>query len=232
MYTKTLICLGFLALSPALAQAGPGDFGGKLYRLGSQKQELLFTLQATRGGALWVDHYKDAQGGDAVIERVAFEEDRPVSYEFDDRQQGGLGKVQVQGQELLLSWTQDGKTKEKRVPAPKTLILGPLYADLLRQRWDPLMAGEAIVGTVPVLSRDRLMTATLAFKRSPAQDKGDGTLCVVMKPANWFVALFFPPINLHFDPATKRLANVQGMSLLKEKIKGKWEMTEVDLDYN
>lgn len=232
MYTKMALCLGFLVLSPVWASAGPEAFHGQLYRLGSQKKELLFTLSATREPALWTDRYQDAKGADAVIETVAFADGRPVSYAFDDRQQGGVGRLQVQGQELLLSWTQDGKTKEKREPLPQTLILGPLYADLLRQRWDALLAGETIKGSVPVLSKDRLMTATLAFRRDASQDLGDGTLCVVMKPANWFVALFFPPIHLHFDPATKRLANVQGVSLLKEKIKGEWELTKVDLDYN
>ena len=232
MYTKSLVTLVFFALSPAFAWSGDQGLSGQLYRRGSYKQELLFTLKATREPALWVDHYKDAKGADAVIERVAFEAGLPLSYEFDDRQQGGIGRVQVQGGELLLSWTQDGKVKEKREPAPSTLILGPLYADLLRQRWDELLAGKVIEGTVPVLSKDRLMTATLAFKRVPKLDRGDGMLCVQMKPANWFVSLFFPPIQLHFDPATRRLVNVQGMSLLKEKIKGSWEMTEVDLDYN
>jgi hypothetical protein len=232
MDTKTTFCLVFLALSPALAQAEPRDFEGKLYRHGSQKQELLFTLQASRSPALWVEHYKDARGSDAVIERTAFVDGKAVAYEFDDHQRGGLGKAELQGQELLLSWTQDGKTAQKREPIPDDLILGPLYVDLLRQRWDDLMAGRTVEATVPVLSRDRLMTATLAFRRAPKLDRDDGTLCLLMKPANWFVALFFPPIQLHFEPGTRRLVNMQGRSLLREKIDGEWEMTDVDLDYN
>jgi len=53
-----------------------------------------------------------------------------------------------------------------------------------------VIAENVIEGTVPVLSKDRLMTAN------------------------------------------RRLVNLQSMSLLREKIKGSWEMTEVDLDYN
>lgn len=228
MSTKSHALTGFFLLFHSLLAA---DFSGQLYRRGSQKGELLFTLQAQRSEALWVDHYKDARGQDAVIERVLLKNGQPIRYEFDDRQRGGLGSVDVRPDGLLLRWAQDGAVKEKKAPLPKSLVFGPLYPDLLRQRWDELLEGRRIEGTVPVLSAERLMTATLAFKRAPKKDKGDGSLCVEMKPANWFVALIFPPIDLHFDPASRRLLNVQGMSLLREKKGADWAMTEVDLDY-
>jgi hypothetical protein len=188
-------------------------------------------LEAQRGPQLWFDHYRDAQGRDAVIERVYFEDGAPTRYEFDDRQRQGLGSVEIDAQGLLLRWVQAGVVKEKRAALPETLILRPLYASLLQRRWEALLAGRRIEGTVPVLSPDRLMTATLAFKRLPQKDRGDGSIAVEMKPANWFVAFFFPPIDLHFDPASRQLLNVQGMSLLREKKGDEWVMTEVDLDY-
>jgi len=224
--------VGFLALSPAFAGAGEDSFRGELWRRGTQRQEALFKLEARREPGQWVDHYRDARGADAVIERVQFQDGKPRRYEFDDRQQGGLGSVDVEEGRLRLRWQQDGKVQEKLEKAPAELIFGPLYPELLKRRWEDLAAGRKVTGTVPVLSRDRLMTATLAFQRRPAKDRGDGTLCVEMKPANWFVALFFPPIDLHLDPATRRLRQVEGMSLLKEKVKGEWKMTEVELQYD
>ncbi len=232
MYTKTLVLSSLFLLFPSFSSAADGDFSGQLFRRGSQKAEKLFSLEARRGEGRWVDHYRDAQGRDAVIESVEFALGTPVAYTFDDRQRGGIGRAVVEDDGLTLTWEQDGVKKMKRAELPETLIFGPLYPGLLRARWDELMAGKRVEGTVPVLSRDRLMTATLAFKRLPKKDKGDGSLCVEMKPANWFVALFFPPIDLHFDPATRRLLNVQGMSLLREKKGDDWAMTEVDLDYS
>lgn len=228
MSTKSPALLTVFLLFHSLLAA---DFSGELYRRGSQKGELLFRLEAQRQPELWVDHYRDAQAKDAVIERVYFKDGQAQRYEFDDRQRGGLGSVDVGAEGLRLRWTQDGVVKEKKAPLPKTLIFGPLYPQLLQARWDDLMAGTRVEGTVPVLSAERLMTATLAFRRTPKKDRGDGSVCVEMKPANWFVALFFPPIDLHFDPATRRLLNVQGMSLLRERKDGDWAMTEVDLDY-
>jgi hypothetical protein len=228
MRTNILLISLFLSVPTLGSEA---DFEGRLYRRGTQEAEKLFTLEAQRGPQRWIDHYRDVQGQDAVIERVFFKDGEAVRYEFDDRQRGGLGSVEVDAQGLLLRWEQDGSVKERRVAKPKTLIFGPLYPGLLRSNWDALLAGRSVEATVPVLSAERLMTATLAFRRLPKKDRGDGSLAVEMKPANWFVALFFPPIDLHFDPATRQLLNVQGMSLLREK-KGKdWVMTEVDLDY-
>lgn len=227
---KKLLCTALLII-PALHLGAAEDFSGQLYRRGSQKGELLFTLKAERQKDLWVDHYYDAKGADAVIERVTLKDGQPIRYEFDDQQQKGLGSLVVHAKTLTLSWQQDGKTKTKEVEAPSNLTFGPLYPSLLRQHFDELLKGERVLGTVPVLSRDHLMTAELAFQRKPKLERGDGTVCVSMKPANWFVALFFPPIDLYFDEKTRALMDVHGMSLLREKKKADWVMTEVDLYY-
>jgi hypothetical protein len=231
MYRYFGIALILLSGLSAFLDAQPA-FEGQLFRRGSQKQERLFSLRAERAPERWVDAYADAQGHPAVIERVYFAGGQPTRYEFDDRQRGGLGLVTVEGAELELSWSQDGRSQRKRVAKPADLIFGPLYPGLLAQRWEALLAGQNVVATVPVLSAERLMTASLAFRRAPKKDRGDGSLCVEMKPANWFVALFFPPIDLHLDPASRRLLNVQGTSLLREKVDGEWKMTQVDLDYS
>lgn len=221
---------GLLGVCPLLGWSQ--DFEGRLYRLPSQKQELLFTLKAQRSPSLWVDHYRDAQGRDAVIERVFFKDGQVVRYEYDDRQRGGLGSVDVEGGRLRLRWEQDGQAKERLVPKPATLVLGPLYPRLLQERWDALLQGRTVEAGVPVLGSERLMTATLSFRRAPRKDRDDGSLRVELKPANWFMALFLPPIALHLDPGTRRLLNVQGTSLLREKVGAEWRMTEVDLDYH
>ncbi len=221
----------FLA-SGTLFGADAKDFNGALYRRGSQQGELIFSLQAERKADLWVDHYKDAKGADAIIERVYLKDGQATRYEFDDKQQNGLGTLVVNGKRLELSWVQDGKTKTRQVDAPANLTFGPLYPDLLRRNFEELLKGEKVFGTVPVMSKDRLMTAELAFQRKPKLEKGDGKVCFSMKPANWFVALFFPPIDLYFNEKTQVLEDVHGMSLLKEKIKGEWKMTEVDLYYD
>ena len=76
------------------------------------------------------------------------------------------------------------------------------------------------------------MTAELAFQRQPGLEKNDGRICVSMKPANWFIALFFPPIDLYFNQKTKVLEDVHGVSLLKEMKDGDWKLTDVDLYYH
>lgn len=229
---KNLVLAMLLLASPTLDAAESKDFTGTLYRRGSNKGELIFTLKAERQADVWVDHYVDAKGADAIIERVTLKEGQPTRYEFDDRQQRGLGTLEVKGKTLELRWEQDGNTKTRIVAAPANLTFGPLYPALLRQNFEKLLKGEKVFGTVPVMSKDRLMTAELAFQRRPKLEKGDGKVCISMKPANWFVALFFPPIDLYFDEKTQVLQDVHGMSLLKEKVKGEWKMTEVDLYYD
>lgn len=228
---KSLVLAALLLASGSLAAVEAKDFTGALYRRGSHQGELLFTLKAERQPGLWVDHYQDAKGADAIIERVFLKDGQALRYEFDDRQQKGLGVLEVKGKTLELRWEQDGNTKTRSVEAPADLTFGPLYPTLLRQNFEKLLQGEKVFGTVPVLSRDHLMTAQLAFQRKQAHETGDGKVCISMKPANWFVALFFPPIDLFFDEKTQVLADVHGMSLLKEKIKDEWKMTEVDLYY-
>jgi hypothetical protein len=213
------------------ASADPKDFSGLLYRQGSQKTALLFTLKAERQPELWADHYFDASGAAAVTERVFLKGGQPTRYEFDDQQQKGLGSVDVEGAKLKLAWTQAGSTKERTVDAPADLIFGPLYPSLLQRRFTDLLAGQAVLATVPVLSQDHLMTARLSFQRQKALEKGDGKVCISMKPANWFVALFFPPIDLYFDGKSAQLMDVHGTSLLKEKKDGAWKLAKVDLYY-
>lgn len=101
----------------------------------------------------------------------------------------------------------------------------------LRQNFARLLKGGTVYGTVPVFTKARVMTAELAFFRRPQLEHGDGKVCISMKPAHWFVALFFPPIDLYFDEKTQVLEDVHGMSLLKEKVKDGWKMTEMDLYY-
>ncbi len=227
LYLTTLSLLW----AAALWGAEPADFSGKLYRQGSQQKELLFTLKAGRQSGLYEDHYYDAQGADAVIERVYLKDGQAQRYEYDDRQQKGLGSLEIQGSKLQLRWEQDGNTKTRTVDAPDDLTFGPLYPLLLQKNFEALLKGGKVFGTVPVLSQAHLMTAQLAFQRRPQLEHGDGKVCISMKPANWFVALFFPPIDLYFDEKTRVLEDVHGTSLLKEKIKDQWQLTKVDLFY-
>ena len=228
---KKLILSAAILCSASCLYAEAKDFSGKVYRRGSQKAELLFSLKAERKAELWADHYADAQGAEAITERVFLKDGKAERYEFDDKQEQGLGVLEVQEKGLQLSWTQDGKTKTKNVDRPDNLTFGPLYPELLRQNFDKLLKGEKVFGTVPVLSKDHLMTAELAFQRRPKLEHGDGRVCISMQPANWFVSLFFPPIDLYFNEKTQVLEDVHGMSLLKEKVKDEWKMTEVDLYY-
>jgi hypothetical protein len=230
MHTKSLALAGLFLLTHSPLGAAASTVS-PLYRLGTRPPQLLFTLESRREADGWTDHYRDAQGADAVIERLWFKDGRTQRYEYDDRQEGGVGSLQRSGDRVVLRWDQDGKTQQKTVDAPKTLICGPSYVGLLQERWNDLLKGEKIVGTVPVLSRSRLMLADLAFRRRSDLDRGDGSLHVEMKPANWFVALFFPAIGLDFDPQSRRLLHVAGRSLLKERVKGEWKMTDVDLTY-
>ena len=204
---KKLMFAGLLlgVLSQAQAET---DFSGTLYRRGTQQKDLVFTLHAERGQDLAVDRYFDAKGADAIIERVFLKEGKPWRYEFDDKQQGGMGSVEVQGSHLRLRWNQDGKITEKITSTPDNLTFGPLYPTLLQAHFDDLLTGKKILATVPVLSQNRLMTAELAFQRKPQLEHKDGKVCFSMKPANWFVALFFPPIDLYFDEKSKTLTHI------------------------
>lgn len=228
---KNLVLATLLLASASLVAADAKDFSGTLYRRGSNKGELVFTLKAERKPDLWVDHYYDAKGQDAIIERVFLKDGKPVRYEYDDVQEKGLAIMEVVGEKSNLSWAVDGVVKKKTVDTPSNLTFGPLYPVLLQQNFDKLLKGETITGTVPVFTKARVMTAELAFFRRKKLERGDGKVCISMKPANWFVALFFPPIDLYFDEKTQVLQDVHGMSLLKEKVKGEWKMTEVDLYY-
>jgi hypothetical protein len=234
LWTLTALLQASLLVGPLFpdpAGAPQDGFSGLLYRQGSQKSELLFTLKATRRPDLWVDQYSDAQGNVAVTERVLLENGHPLRYEFDDRQQKGLGSVEVRGRTLRLTWIQGGSTVEKTVAAPDDLVFGPLYPTLLQRRLSDLVAGGTVLATVPVLSQSHLMTAHLSFQRKKALEKEGGPICISMRPSNWFVSLFFPPIVLWLDAKTGQLLEVHGVSLLKERLHEDWKMTAVDLYY-
>ncbi len=223
------LALAFGLTAPALLGAAALEREAELYAQGTQR--LLFTLKAVDKDGLLTRHYREASGADAVIETVELKDGRPTRYVYDQRQMGDMGEARVEGKQLVLSYSSRGKTKTAKEALPKNLLFGPMITHFAAEHWSELMAGKSVVATVPVLSRERLMTARLAFFRDPQREASTNERVIVMKPASWFVALFLAPDYLTFSADGNELKRISGPTLLKTRKGDDFVNTDCDVIY-
>jgi 5S rRNA maturation endonuclease (ribonuclease M5) len=110
-------------------------------------------------------------------------------------------------------------------------ITGPVLEPFIQKHWQEFQKGDTIHVRLGVLE----LAETVGFKFwQYAQTKiADKPLIDIrMKASSIFIAMAVSPVDLFFDPATKRLIRFKGRTPLKMKSNGKLVPLDADIIYD
>lgn len=225
-----------LAVLIALSASAHADpYTAKVYAAGSKRGEPLFNLVRKETGTpehLEVfSEFTDARTGEkAVTERTVIENGALKKYTQLQHQLGETGSIEVVGGKVRFTYTKEGKTETSEEDASDNLAVGANTVEYLRRHWPALLAGETIKIRFGV--PDRKETVGFEFSKW-AEKKVDGKtlLQVRMKPTSFFIAAIVKPLIFTFDPESRRLVELEGRTIPKQKVDGKWKDLVADIFY-
>lgn len=206
-------------------QARAEPFTCSILEKGTNKGKLLFTATRTEKPGQIQVVFSAPDGKEAVSEEAFLSGGKLGKYLLHQKQLGHEGSLEIRDGKARFSYTKDGKTETDEEDAAPNLIVGPTTVDYLHANWDKLMAGDDV--DVRYASLDR--KETVGFKFFKIEDKivdGKPVALVKMKPSSFVIAAIVKPLIFTFDKTTKRLLELDGRTLPKQNVDGKWK----DLD--
>ncbi len=220
-------------LSGEVAWAAP--MKGNLFEKGSNRQKLLYRFQRNEqvfegGRTVAKAIFADPSGVEAVVEELTLEGDKIKTYQVHHKQIGEERLLEVKGGKLLFTLTRDGKTETAEEDLPANLVIGPTIADILKKNWDTLMKGDDVVARFASLERKE----TVGFKFTKDIETsvdGKNRVVIKMKPTSFIIAALVSPIFFTFDKGTRLLLEVEGRTLPKQRVDGRWKDLDADVVY-
>lgn len=211
-------------------------FQAEVYRQGSNKEEFLFFHYneiEQQENLTYLTHYylladsTVATKDEVILENGEFKSSRAEFFEVNE-----VGSVLRNGDRMILRFEKDGKVREKEKDYPEDLLVGPLFNDFIKQRWQTLINGEKIYFKLP--APDIQQVATFTFRRVENEDYDQpGRIVFKLDVASIFLKLFVNPSYFVYELETKRLMSIHGMTILRTKENGKWQQsTDVDIYYS
>jgi len=213
----------------AAAEVFGGDLTGTVYERESNREKALFHWKRVekKEGA-WLDvtlTYSTPEGAEAVVERVRFEAGRVTAYSIDHKQTGETGRLEAKDGKLTFEYTRDGKTKTDVEDVPENLVLTSTLTDFLAGQRERLLKGETVSARLGVLDR-RETVGFKFFKTSEGLVDGVETVVIKMKPTSFIISAIVDPLYLTFSKEGMRVLEIDGRTMPKRLVNGKWK----DLD--
>jgi hypothetical protein len=207
-------------LSVALSAhaAVPTALKAKVYDL--DKKDILYTYDhKTEGEGTHKtinNVYAGTDGNPVVVEKAVVDGTKPVSYEVSQKQLKTEGKIEVNGDKVLFSYTKDGKTKTSNENLKSNFVIGPTLVPYMRANWEALMNGKEVDIRFGVV--DRLETVGFTFKKIEEKDyNGQKAVVIRMKPSSFLIAALVKPLMFTLSRDNERLLEIRGRTLPKMK---------------
>lgn len=218
-------------LSSSVAEAAV-EFSAKIFEAGSNKQKQLYSFERTAeeksAGLIVETIFKDLQGQVAITEYaelVPGESDKVKLYKQSHKQLGAEGIVEVKNGKAHFTYTIDGKTKSSSESVGENFVVTPTILTYLQKRWEKIKKGESIEIRLGVL--DRLETVGFEYFKDKEMDlNGTKAVVVKMKPSSMIIAALVKPLYFYFSEDGRRLLEVHGRVMPKQKVDNKFK----DLD--
>jgi hypothetical protein len=179
----------------------------------------LYTLSVTTMKSPGVDrvliHDLDQGGRSFAAQTIDFDGVSPKSYAFSNSVAQQSGKLSVTPTELVMEFTEGGKTSVAREARPALFAVGPSIARLVEQHVGALAAGRTVLFRMVVVNR--LETHGFRAVREPAssdetipQVKAGKWLRVRIEADGGMARLFAPKVALIVDVQTGQTLAVSG----------------------
>jgi len=210
-------------------------FSAKVYRQGTNLQELLFdhynTIEKQGDKTILTHYYARPDSTIATIDKVILEGDEFKLSESQFLEVNEIGSVIRNGNKMIMKFEKDGKVKERKMDYPPDLLVGPLFNDHIIKNWQKLIDGDKIYFQLPAPNIQRVATFTFQkVDNSPYQKPGQ--IVYKLSAASIFLKLLVSPSYFVYDVATKRLMEIHGTTILRTKKNGKWQTsTDVEMFY-
>jgi hypothetical protein len=225
--------LVILATLP-FAAAAEELFEGDVYLHGTNKGLLLFKHRneiEKKGDTLTMRHiYTTVSGGLAALEEVQYENGRLSGYRVEMPDSKCGCKLERRNDKIVFSFTRMADPGHKESDYSADIVTGPTLRGFISRNWAPLMQGKTVYFKLPAMNLQKVAEFQLRLQPDSEYAK-NGSTVIRMKIANMFFRLFVDPVDLVFDPGTKRLMEIHGKSLLQRKVNGKTENPVVDIYY-
>jgi hypothetical protein len=223
-----------IAVVLSISQVYAIPFRGEVFEQGTKKQTLLYRLVRTEsmkdGEKYATGRYTDPSGKEVVFEEVFFKKEKLSRYVLHHWQTHEEGFMDVRGDQLLFSYTRNGKTRTNQETRPENLIIGPTTVDYLHANWKNV-TGDELKVRFAVL--DRLETIGFKFFKTKSQElEHKLVVYVTMEPSSFFVSLLVKPIHMIFDTDGTRLLEMSGRTVPKRKAGNDWHDLDADIVYH
>jgi hypothetical protein len=176
---------------------------GKVYALGSNRKQLLFTLKRTETTNGTHGHvteiFLDPTGKQAVRMDGEFENGKIYSYTLDENQTGEKGQIDIKGDHAYFQFTTaSGKQKKDDEKLGGLFVIGLSFKKFIRDNWDKFLKGDSVDMRFGV--PDRLETVGFKmFKDGEAKIDGHDVIVLEMKPTSFVIAAIVKPLYFYYD---------------------------------
>ncbi|MDP8269102.1 MAG: hypothetical protein P9L97_10270 [Candidatus Tenebribacter davisii] len=210
-------------------------FKAKVYRLDSNKQELLFdhynTVQQEGEKTILTHFYSRPDSSIATIDEVILENGEFKSSKSQFLEVDEIGSVIRNSDKMTMRFEKDGKVKEKELNYPTDLLVGPMFNDHIIENWEALNSDEKIYFKLPAPNIQKIATFTFQEVNNSGYEKPDH-IVFKLNAASIFLKLVVRPSYFVYEVATKRLMEIHGTTILRTKQNGKWQnSTDVNMYY-
>jgi hypothetical protein len=106
------------------------------------------------------------------------------------------------------------------------LVIDAGFDHFIRDYWNELIAGRRLEFQFPVVARQSIFNFEITASNCQYDSQQDQ--CFSMKPGNWFLSALLDPIELGYDPVSRRLKRYRGLSNVEDKNGAGYE---VDIHY-
>ena len=174
-----------------------------------------------------------AEGDTIATKAVRFGE-RPSSPDFSlvDRRDGYMEGAQTRGDSLVMSrrW-RDGERHEVRVlDAAGAAVVDGGFDHAVRRAWPELMGGDHVTFDFAVPNKLRSYRFRIR-KTGEGRHESRPAVLLRIEPANFFVRLIAPHIDLTYDRESRRLLKYVGISNLANSDTGKRYRVRIEFTY-
>ena len=207
-----------------------------IYDIGKTQGQHRFTQESTieeskEGERLWSSKIVDTTGKLLMTEKATIKNGKIIYQYIEQLQINESYELKVVDQKATfitykLSDNQKTLIESKTVDVNDNFVTGPLTELYLQSNWSPLTEGKTVHADFGIFELSKAYG--FQFKKKKESEKA---VEVVMKPSNFFIALFAPSIDIKFDKKQKRMIHFKGPTPLREMVRGKWKPLAAEIIY-
>jgi hypothetical protein len=209
-------------------------FSGNLYRMGTNRGELLFRqfneIETESANTRISHRYELADGTPYALEEVVRENGEFKNYRVDFYLLETSGSIERDGDEIRFTYQAGGDRKRSVYRYQDDLLCGPCLIGFVQGNWERLMRGKPVRFHLPVLEYQRTIPFRIR-KVDESRYAREGRVVLRMEIANFLLDLLLGSVDFVFDGETRRLVEIHGPSVLKVEEEGVWRSVDVDAYY-